>query len=220
MPDLMTLEEKSFFLDPSLHGDDPYERKLLANVNGFTDKPHCIYFYYVGLDSGKVDDIRHYYHDNGTVPIEYNDAKNIAQKLANNAALGDHVPPQTGSAFKNMVWRRISYFIFVVDHMKYTTWPTKSIEFNSKDGGLPNHTFYDATEFEVDVPRPIGPPVRRSAFMCINHMKYTNGSPWPTPNASEFFSFSLILKLGNYPEPWKYDPGGTNQGPPVGPPDL
>lgn len=215
MPVPLTTEEKEFFFSENMYGEDPYGQKLLNSTNGFIE-PHCMYFIYVGLDAAKLEDVKHYFYDNGPTPLSYADAQDRVVKLASNASLQDHVPPQYGWGFKNMIWRRRSYFAFVIDHPIYVTWPGKAIEFNSKDGALPNHTFFDGTSFEVDVKRPNGSTVRRSAFMCINHMKDVGGQPLPD-GAKEKFSFAILLKLGNFEEPLKYDPGGTNQGPPVDP---
>lgn len=211
MPIPLTPEELESFTSGQLHGQDPYEDRL---GNGtFVTVPHCMYFIHVGLDSANVEDVKHYYHDDGSNPILYNDTEALVKKLADNASLKDYVPPQHGAAFLDMVWRRKSYFAFVIDHPLYVVWPDKGIEFNNKGGGLPNHTFFDAKDFSVFVRRLDGTTVQRTAFLCINHMKDAAGGDL-ADGAKEFFSFSLLLKFGNFPEPVKYDPGGTNQGPP------
>jgi hypothetical protein len=215
MAALLTEEELARFRGGALLGASPYDRKYQDGAAGFTRLPHCIYFYYVGLDAGKVENIKHYYHDNGSDPIEYGDVDQIAQTLTTNAALGDCVPPQHGSGFKDMIWRRRSYLVFVLDHALFEIWQGRFMEFNAKNGGLENHTFFDAKEFTVQVPTARG-PVQRGAFACINHLKNSNGDDL-LPGARENFSFALCMRWGNFPEPLTYDPGGTNQGPPVDP---
>jgi hypothetical protein len=215
MPAPLTEEELVRFHSEEFIGADPYTRRLPPNPHP-DQLPFCMYYIHATLDGNSVDDIKHYYHDNGNDPILYNDTEALVKRLADNASLRDHVPPHHGSGFKNMLWRRRSYLAFVVDHPEYKVWSGKGIEFNNKDGALPNHTFFDAKDFTVNLKKPDGSTVGRTAFVCINYMIGSNGSKLPD-GAREKFSFALLLRKLDFPEPFKYDPGGTNQGPPVDP---
>jgi hypothetical protein len=197
-----------------MYGEDPYGAPP-GLANSAILEPHCIYFIYVGLDNFKLEDVKHYFYDNGPTPLSFADAQARVEQLASNASMNDSVPPQHGYGFKNMIWRRRSYLAFVIDHPVYTTWPGKAIEFNDKEDAVRNHTFFNGRGFDVSVNKP-GGTVQRSAFMCINYMRDESGKPLPS-DKKERFSFALLLKAGDMNEPWKYDPGGTNQGPPVDP---
>jgi hypothetical protein len=215
MPVPLSVEELQNFHGDTLYGEDPYGPPPDIET-GAALEPHCIYFIYVGLDKFQLEDVKHYFYDNGPTPLSSAEAQARVEQLASNASINDSVPPQHGYGFKNMIWRRRSYLAFVIDHPVYTTWPGKAIEFNGKDGALRNHTFFNGRGFNVSVKRPGGITEQRSAFMCINYMRNASGDPLPA-DRPEKFSFALLLRAGNMNEPWKYDPGGTNQGPPVDP---
>jgi len=219
MPLPMTKGEARRFFNKAHHGYDPYEKRYNPTGLNFSYLPHCVHFYYVGFENN-IEDIRHYYLDNGKEPIPYDGAdgiEEVTEQLAANAARRDHVPPYHGQGFQGIVWRRISYLVFLIDHDLFKYWPDGGIVFNPKNSGTENHSFFDAKNFEVDV--PVGNITKkRSAICLINHMKKDNGGT--NLDIPEPYSFSLVYKVGGSKEPYAHDPGGTNEGPSVPPPPL
>ncbi len=84
----------------------------------------------------------------------------------------------------------------------------------------PNHTFYDAIDFEKVTITKNGTDVDGQAVAFINHMKQADGSDLgPTPERYEFGMYFDVEFSGGSSKKLTFviDPGGTNQGPPLEP---
>jgi len=178
--------------------------------------PNCLYFYYIGPefkdDDGKIQRLRlHYYEPGDERFMDVSQVEDLARRLTLNARLQieKQVPPPDGANLENIVWRRKSYVVFVLDSEGEGWTDGKRISFYQRDGYLRNHTFYDAWDFSIDLG---GTP--RHAVGFINYMWRGPGDQRPLGRAAQRFRFRLDpAKQPRYP-----DSGGTNMGPPIGPP--
>lgn len=167
--------------------------------------------------------------------------KNLITKLALNArpldGRSERDPPKRGDNFKNLYWRRKSYIVIFMDEVNWKLHEldkdNPSIVFitDPKDGvtGLANHTFFDALELSITMPikhpKPDGPRTdERSAIVFINHMKADdNGRDLDDWDDPQKFQFKIIFRVA-YVDGTDdgmtviFDPDGTNEGPPIGPP--
>lgn len=215
MPLPMDSQDREAFVNRQHHGFDPYERRYLDQIAGFERLPKCIHFYYMGFDGAKQD-FRHYYLSNGKDEIAYSDVPKIIRRLARNAVLKDHNPPKHGIDFKEIIFRSRSYVAVLMDSPFFSVWQNGGLIFRPKNGGMENFSFFDADDIFVDVPAAAG-TISRSAFFCINHMKGDAAGTDLGPSEARFYSFDLVFRLGTLEDPWEYDPGATNQGPPEDP---
>ena len=190
--------------------DDPYLQKVGAYP--YEKYPCCVYFYYVlKADADGYSEVRHYCHGGNGQPLMPTDAEAIVGQLIDNARQPrqHQLPPQTGENWKFVVWDRISYVAIFIDD------PTVSIPANVLDittdyYGTDNHSFFDAWQ---------QPMKNATAILCIDHMK-ADQQGTQLGRVAEYFHFDLAttprLKwLGEKKYP---DSGGTNMGPPLGPP--
>jgi len=201
------------------------------------------YFY----PEGNPDDPKNPKDPNDWPGIKYDpddptDLKDLIRRLALNARpLTSDRPVRDlepiGGNFKDMLWKRKSYIAFFLDEVNWKLHKldddNPSIIFitDPKDGltGLENHTFFDALELSITM--PIKNPGRgeptvdeRSAFVFINHMKADdNGRDLDEGDDPQKFQFKIIFKV-SYADGTGdgmtviFDPDGTNDGPPIGPP--
>jgi hypothetical protein len=196
-----------------------YEPRL--GNDPFKKKPHVMYFYYFGFKTNGIPDIQHYYRDNGAQPIEDNQLPGVIRNLALNARDGGQSPPQIGKDFENILWRKKSYFVILIDSPSWNLIKDRALVFNPEKGSVPNHSFFDGEDFDIDVSKDGDGSEMRTAICCINHMKKNeNGddihkNPDGTPERQRFV-FTLIYNLLGYPS--TVDPDGTNMGPPNPPP--
>ena len=217
MPLPMTTQETEAFFEDVHYGYNPYEERYLNGTTNFTTLPHCMHFYYMGFDGAKQD-FRHYYHDNGDDPIAYDYVPTLMGKLARNAVFKDYNPPKHGEDFRDIVWRRRSYVAVLMNSPLYKFWNNAGLHFLDKNNGTENFSFFDARDFMLDVPAIGGGMVARSAMFCMNHMKKDAIGNNIDSGQSLFYSYEFVFQLGNMTDqPWRYDPGGTNQGPPETP---
>jgi hypothetical protein len=207
------LPSQSAEIEPE--SEDPYEER--RHLPKYDKRPHSIYFYYIYKDAG-VYNVRHYYFDN-VVAVKRNDLKDIATNLANNARLpvSAQDPQPKGTGINDIEWKRKSYLIVLIDDPAYELAKHRAIEFHYWDGDGGNHTFFDAKDLDVDLPRQQGGPgtERVSAVACLNHMKKNKNGNDLEEHDRQTFYFVLHPVLGPRIFP---DDGGTNLGPPVPPP--
>ncbi len=175
--------------------------------------PCSIYLYYLGpppSDPTKSRKILNYYYTNGGRPID--DVQFVLRMLADNARLDvdkQDIPPY-GAHWEFRVWTRISYVAYLIDDPAVSLPTEDAVTFDTKKG-LPNHCFYDA----VDGPLQLNDGSKRSAVWFINHM-------WSAPDGAVLGDarqhFHMKPNLIGYEGSRYPDSGGTNMGPPIGPP--
>lgn len=226
---------------------------------GYTDPPHCIYFYYIRVDTDGRLVVDHYFYPNvdpgddpadpaNWKPIPHDEAalKAIITRLAVNARpLGN--PPRTRDPardpighFTQVEWTHKSYIVFFIDEVNWRCHERlngDAVIFIEKAGSQdwkPNWTFFDALQFDIDMPKRTGGTDQRTAIAFINHMKADdagrdigedaagNPLPGPWPMERQKFQFLICLEVlfdnGSSHMTVILDPGGTNLGPPVPPP--
>lgn len=167
----------------------------------------------------------------------------ILEMLAREARPSGTNKYKIGKGFENITWRRKSYIAFFIDEADWTVKPKDGVTFvtDPKGGvaGTPNHTFFDALYLPLTMPirrpSPNGPTTdQRSALIFVNHMKAdatgrdigrdAQGNPLPIPPPAErqLFHFLIVFDVaiegGNNKMTVIFDPDGSNQGPPIGPP--
>lgn len=181
---------------------------------------HTIYFYYLKFDSLGEYETRLYYQFNNDTPIE-NLEHDIAT-LAINAYRNGNNPPCLGGEVDDLYRRRKSYFVVVVEG--WALEPIAPMELKRVDAHgnqyPSNHTFSHPQYFEVTVANVAGRKVILPGAFCLNVMQSATypGSDLGEMQPREFEDFELYLNLvppvfHEYP-----DSGGTNMGPPIGPP--
>lgn len=196
-----------------------------------------VYLYYVAVtDDGRLN-VKHYERkakvlaDGSWVPIKYEDVKGIVAELVQNSIDGDRVyRPEPEINFRNVKWRRRSYIALVVDEPYWKLFkkgaknPPITFLPKMKDGkqGTPNHTFFDATDFEIVVTEN-GNKRTLAGLFFINHFKIDAiGSDITSEIHKQNFHFNIYFEVafaeGGDPDLTViFDPGGTNQGPPLQP---
>ena len=204
---------------PSDIADDDLHTEVLGKYDQFGKRPHCIYFYYIGpldIDPSKTEHynkILHYYDPGDANPLTDETLQAKIEYLIENAKknLRDQRPPPNGENWKYVVWNRISYIVFAID-IPDVKFGEHQLKMDQKFGGSQNWSFFDATESRL--------VNGCTVITCINHMK-SDSSFTEIGNDAQYFHFDL----GTVPElQWegktRYpDSGGTNTGPPIGPPD-
>jgi len=207
----------------------------------FTYRPRCVYFYYVRFDSDGALRVDHYFHPNGPLDdpsqwqaIGEGEIEGIVTKLAlNGRSVVPNDPPKLPDHnFENIVWNRISYIAIFADeaNWKLHKRPGKvapyqgAVVFNPVKGSELNSSFFDAKDFEIDMPTRRGGSDKRTAIYFINHMTIENNdgtSIGSEPGESKYI-FDVYFDVA-FADPTMQtatiilDPGGTNQGPPQQP---
>lgn len=220
-----------------------YEERYVSGTPGFEKTPHSMYFYYVRVNSNGTLEVSHYFYENfdasGTsqpIPRDEASLETLLQTLAENARPnGAKNPPQIGSNFVGIEWRRKSYVAIFVDELNWSLHKFQNEDpgvvfiTDPKEGktGLENHTFFDALDLEVTMPisrpRPGGPTQdQRSAIVFMNHMKADDAGNDLGVGGGQFFQFRMFFDVkfadGTAGMTVIFDPGGTNLGPPAPPP--
>lgn len=207
-----------------MYGDDAYVPK--KGDGGFTDNPYTIYFYYIGPNPNGHPDVREYYRT-GRELRHREDVESAVKELTVNARKprGEQSPPPTNVFWKNMVWKRKSYIAILIDDPLFR-FKRPGVIFDRDYGSLPNHSFYDAWDREIDIPTDDDQPSQCALVCFINHMKDAVGND--LDEREEHFHFDLYTEpplrdrsqvLGERVVRPRYpDSGGTNMGPPIGPP--
>lgn len=204
-----------------------YERRQLDNIENFRKVPHCIYYYHIKLGDDGEPDVNWYFRDNGNNEIPYNRIEDYVTPLAQNAHTGGRSPAPYGSGTHNMEWSRISYLVFLMDskYWKFSRYDNGKVAM-ACDSRSPtqNHTFFDARDLNIDI-SPNRNGDFRSAVAFINHIKKTDdggqlggvSGPKETEDYKLSMYFEVIDRTGGV-SAIEWDPDGTNEGPPVGPP--
>lgn len=202
----------------------------------FTYRPRCMYFYYVRFDRDGALRVDHYFYPHGGPlddpsqwqPIRDDEIEGIVAKLALNGrpTTPKNPPKLPDHNFENVVWDRISYIAIFVDEANWKLHklpgkitPQGAIAFNPLKGSRPNSSFFDAKDFEIDMPTSRGGGDKRSAICFINHMtiEHIDGSIGSELGESDYI-FDVYFDVA-FADPTVrtaaiiLDPGGTNMGP-------
>jgi hypothetical protein len=215
---------------------DVYDKRLTAAYpwNPFEHVPYSIYFYYVVLDKDHRPRVDHYFYVDGPPadpsrwqPIPVAEVASIIPALATNARAQGSNPPPSGANFQDIVWTRKSHIVILVDEADWSFHKRgegrTALSFNVGKGSTPNHSFCDARDVEVQIPRDGGGTDMRSAIAFINHMKRNSDGDDLLDGDAQRFEFEAYLDVG-YSGPAAspltiiLDPDGTNMGPPQSPP--
>jgi hypothetical protein len=206
-------------------GDDVYLPK--KGTNGFEGQPACIYFYYIGEHPATNPCVREYYQTYGRFELRSREKVEDAVKdLTRNARQPkiEQVPPPCGADWYYRVWTRKSYICIVIDDPCYE-FQRPGVVFDGRDNAKPNHTFYDAWNNRLNIPKADGARRECPVVCFINHMQSEYGGD--LQQETERFHFDLLtepplpeipLADGRMARPLYPDSGGTNMGPPLGPP--
>jgi hypothetical protein len=205
---------------------------------------HCIYFYYftdIHYDGqgNLLNTLRIYYYDNGKKKLTPKKVKKEVKALVLNArrdmlrdpntgapAPKGFCPPACGKSFEDVIWRRQSYVVLVVDDPEWKL-PKRDGKKDAivvtEHSKTSNHTFFQATEWDVDMP-PKAPTAafdhfQTTAIAFRNHMARSEaGAPLGGDEAQAFNFAILVEKERGQFRDVPIDPDGNNLGPPVGPP--
>lgn len=222
---------------------DIYEQRLAVGTPGFTDVPHCMFFYYMRVDRDGRLRVVHYRYVDGDpedsstwqpIPYYKEGLEQLVTKLAKNARPSGLKDPRPDAEenFQNIHWDRKSYIAIFLDeaHWKFHKFGVQdsAVVFitEPKNGktGTPNHSFFDAMDFELDMPIAGGPASdQRSAIVFVNHMKGDDQGTDLVEGQEEFFQFKMFVDVAfasghSVPMTVIFDPDGTNLGPPQAPP--
>jgi hypothetical protein len=200
-------------------GDVIYDRYRDRNPRREPGKiPACLYLYHIGPFENHRRRVRHYYYNGDGEPLNPERVRELVVQLTQNARRPEpeQAPPPIGGDWQYVVWSRKSYVAIVIDDPTVRFVEGDAIRFKLQGGYLPNHSFYDAQDWTVDVPSAPGPSSECSIVLFVNHI--TGEGLEDLPAEAERFRFDLntIPPLRDdirYP-----DSGGTNMGPPVPPP--
>lgn len=167
------------------------------------------------------------------IPLDKTALTGIITKLANNARTTKSSPPPYAANFANLIWRRPGYIAILVDEkfwrlLRYTPVDGKErravIFYPTKDGKprTKNHSFTDAMDFEITVKDSAGKDETRRAIVFVNHLKDKDGKTLTGNKDDERYEFGIFVEVdytstGGIPMTVIFDPGGTNQGPPIDP---
>lgn len=218
-------------LDPNgapARNDNPFEAPPYMRTVAVRRIPHCVYYFRYTWSNNNTPIQDAYYFDNNG-PIDAARLREIAKELTENARkpAADQNPRELPlTHYYGSKWNRVSYVILVVDDPEWdiahsASTGSAAIVFFERDGSLPNHSFYDGDVFTI---RPLDyfsqQPTEVTAATMINYMVDENGVELP-PGVSEHFRFKMACAVPSEP-PGMYgidiDPGGENEGPPIGPP--
>lgn len=250
-------------VDPKAGAAKRSIRNEKRGKTGYKDVPHSVYFYYLRVNRNGRLEVSHYFYPKVDpkvpgkwLPIEHTkeELEKIIKMLAENAR-PIKKPKEEGEQkrvrnpakdryrfFKGIEWKHKSYVVFFLDELNWKFHkPPKSdpVVFitEEKDGkkGRPNWSFFDAMDFEIDMPVTGSEKTdKRSALAFINHMKASDAGrdvgrdskgkplPGPWPTETQPFQFQMYLEAyfadGLSKMTVILDPDGNNMGPPIGPP--
>jgi len=211
-----------------------YKHKLKDGLANFLYVPRYVYFYYLRIESnGKLNITKHDWVDGDInnkktwkkIPPDKNKLESIIRSRATFARSAQGLETGFGHT-----WQHKSYIVIFVDESSWQLHKNGAnkapVIFNTSKGGKDNHTFFDAEDFDIDMPDPENPGhmMTCTAVSMINHMKKEGTEKDLTgADPKELFHFDLFFEVESSHGPSKMtviiDPTGTNQGPPVDPQD-
>ena len=196
---------------------DPREDFYLPRRNDskFEKRPWTAYFYYIAKTSnGYALPVRYNYYSYHE-RIKRDDLDELIECLTHNARR-QPADQEIKPSDINEEWRKKSYIIFAIDDPNYEF--EKPGIVLDPSSGKPNHTFYDAKNFN-GIPVKIPGTEQHSkvsAIAILNHMKRGwDEEDLMTGDLPQKFYFQFLPPIRF---PFLPDDGGTNLGPPVPPP--
>lgn len=159
------------------------------------------------------------------------DAKIVELALNARKSVGVKKDPRARPVgdFRDLTWRRRVYFVIFIDEeywkiYRRDTNDSPILFLTRKKGskeGTPNHTFYDGKFFSVQIPSGSGAD-KRTGIWFVNHMKSDDSGTSDVTSEGQYFNFNILIDImlsSNKETPLTviFDPGGTNQGPPLEP---
>jgi hypothetical protein len=197
----------------------PVKEEKLGKDNNFKKYPTSIHFYYIEVDQTGSVSSRLFFYDQ-LKDISENDLAKILPYLYFNARNNGGVPPEYGTDIRKLEWKRKSYLAFMIKSATYELTSADQFEFDQK---TPNHSFFDAKPVNVTSwMDSSGTQVTDvSGLRMINHMKRDEGGHDLEPKEKQKYIFKITLaSRGKSRDTQEVDGGGTNMGPPVGPPYI
>jgi len=189
----------------------PQRSKNPHDKSGYGTEPYSIYLYYIG-PSGTKDDSKWFFYQTKARKIPPFMMKRIVADLVENAIEQNESPPPCPP---NYNWRKKSYLAIVVDNDKWEFEPNPTLHFKTNNGGIDNHTFYDADLDSITIFTNSEKERELKLFYCINHVRSATDEKDLEKDTSHWFEFAIHSK-GRPIGPYTGD--GTNLGPPVPPP--
>jgi hypothetical protein len=197
------------------HGHDPHDRRY--GHPPYDDTPWSLYYYHITEERGGLITAE-YKVASVDEEIRKSDIEDLTRRLALNARRPprEQFPIGRTVRWRDVVWRRRSYFVAVID-IPGTVFKEPAMIFKADWDGYPNYTFYDGENFSVEVGAST-----LSAFYCMNHMKRDQagtglGKGLPVEHRKYSFDFNTEPTLERRGTPVYPDSGGTNTGPPIPP---
>ncbi len=166
---------------------------------------HTIYFYYFKYVGGTP--ALQVYCKFSHTPIP--DLDGEIRALAENALLNGDAPPMLGDTMRDIIRRRKGLIAIAVDGATFVSFEMKTMG-NNPTG----YTFGGQTPFELQLIDGQGQPVTITGAYFENWMQAEGGGnvgPYPGEE------FRPTLRVHGF-VPFYPDSGGTNMGPPIGPP--
>ena len=180
--------------------------------------PECIYYYHSHLSDNKeviIDGA--YYYDYGE-PIGARTLKRLIKKLARNHRENIDMPPKAGNSFKSFKWRRISFIVVLLDNAEIRL-KTKNKDYGAleilEEKGNSNFSLFNGEDLEITLPTKDGPRTV-TAVACINYMEDEDGDRLDD-DESRYYELRIRADVPGL-QPGREGEGGTNMGPPIGPP--
>ena len=208
--------------------------------------PHCIFFYYIRINSDGRIFVTHHFYPGGDpndranpadpaswpeIPCTPEALTPILQELAMDARpTGAKKYPPIGKNFDAITWCRKSYTAFFIDEESWALHykngePAVAFINDLKDGvaGVANQSVFDALNMPITMPIAVCPTSdQRSAVVFVNHMKADEEGNDRKEGDRLRYQFKMIFNVA-FEDQTKamtviFDPDGTNLGPPAPPP--
>lgn len=200
---LITPRNRSIYDNNPLHRSIDHER---------------IYFYYVTDTTVRpYPKPKFYIYD---APNPMRNRAEIRAKIkhcAQNASDGGNDPLLYDLGFDAVEWTKRSLIVIVIDYDGWKFKKNGAVVFEPGNGIQPNHTFFDALDYDFPIRDKSGVSKEVSSVCFENHMVDEYGYDLGI-GVREYFNYWLIDRSGSRLFGQPIDPGGVNLGPPVPPP--
>jgi hypothetical protein len=195
------------------------EAEDLANAASDTaDAQHLAVYLYYFINRGGDTESRMYYYLDRSLPQQ--DFNSVMASLVVNAMNGDSDPSCHGTYVTDLIRRRYSYVVIALESDDSKMGSTKAAKIYNKFGQKKEatHTFKNPKYGELEL-------ILNGSKRIISWVAYENhmidyATDKPLKNKSEKFTLSCTCRsaTGRSMKILDEESGGTNMGPPVGPP--